>query len=301
MWQARHVQELLQARGRECAIEIIRTSGDKILDAPLAQFGGKGLFTREIEEALLERRIDLAVHSLKDVPAELPQQLMLGAVLKREDPRDVLVASPGTTLRTLTRGARVGTSSLRRQALLRNLRQDFEILPLRGNVDTRLRKLQEGEYDALLLAAAGLRRLGKEDVVSEWLDPERFCPAIGQGALAIECCEDSVEVRNLLRMLHDRNTADAVTAERALLRPLEAGCQAPIAAHATVSEHFLRLTAVVCSPDGKQIIRGERVIRRESLLPETAGEQLAEVLLAKGAREILAAIYGRPVAVPQIP
>jgi hydroxymethylbilane synthase len=301
LWQAHHIEQLLSAPDRGCSVEIIHTSGDRLLDAPLAQFGGKGLFTKEIEEALFDRHIDLAVHSLKDVPTELPDGLMLGAILKREDARDALVAAHGSSLLTLKAAARVGTSSLRRQAQLANLRPDVQIVALRGNVDTRLRKLDAGDYDALLLASAGLRRLGKADRVSEFLEPAEFCPAVGQGALALECRGDDEEVRSQLRRLHDRNTAECVTAERALLRRLEAGCQAPVAAHATASDRHLFLRALVCSPDGKQLVRGELGGDRHTTSPEHIGERLADDLLKRGAAEILASIYGKTVAVPQIP
>ena len=282
LWQARWVAAQLSGAGQECRIEIIKTTGDKITDVPLAKVGTKGLFTKEIEEALLDGRADLAVHSLKDLPTELPAGLVLAAVPLREDPRDAVV---GRKLADLPLGAKVGTSSLRRAAQLRQLRPDFQVESVRGNLDTRLRKLDEGQYDAILLAAAGLKRLGWGDRIAEILDPEKMCPAVGQGALAIETRAGSTAVA----MLDHADTHIAVMAERGVLGALGGGCQVPIGAYATVSEGRVHILAIVAAPDGTQVIRAEA----EGPATEAAeiGARLAADLLAKGARQILEAVY----------
>lgn len=266
--------------GAETHIEIIKTTGDKITDVPLAQVGGKGLFTKEIEEALLNGSIDLAVHSLKDMPTALPDGLILSAIPEREDPRDAWIGKP---LSDLHAGARIGTSSLRRAAQLHAMNRGFVIENLRGNVDTRLRKLDEGQYDAILLAAAGLRRLGLADRIDVMLDPELMCPAVGQGALAIETRDDNGIGRVFAEKLEHPPTRLAVTAERALLATLEGGCQVPIGAHAEVSGSDIDLRAIVASPDGKTMIRD----RMTGTDPVALGKSLGERLLASGAREIL--------------
>jgi len=287
LWQAHHIARILQQLGEETRLEIIRTTGDKITGVPLAQVGGKGLFTKEIEEALLAGAIDLAVHSLKDVPAELPEGLILAAFPEREDPRDALI---GKSLSDLQSGDRIGTSSLRRSAQLNSLSRGFVIEMLRGNVDTRLRKLDEGQYDSIVLAASGLRRLGWADRIREVLDPDVMCPAVGQGALAIETRDDGGRAREIARRLDHLNTRQAVTAERALLARLEGGCQVPIGAHATVGQTpaglsaMVDLRAIVASPDGTRVIKGS--LSGED--PAALGERLAEQLLQAGAREILA-------------
>src|ERR1019366_2637191 len=250
LWQARWVAAQLTAAGHPCRIEIIKTTGDKITDVPLAKVGSKGLFTKEIEEALLDGRADLAVHSLKDLPTELPEGLVLAAVPEREDPRDAVV---GRKLAELPPGARVGTSSLRRAAQLRQLRPDLQVESVRGNLDTRLRKLDEGQYDAILLAAAGLKRLGWGDRIAEILAPEQMCPAVGQGALAIEKRARFEKVA----LLDHADPHPAVMAERAVLAALGGGCQVPIGAYATVSEGHIRLLAIVAAPDGSRVIRAE--------------------------------------------
>lgn len=285
LWQAHWIQGQLAAGGRESRIEIIKTTGDKITDVPLAKVGTKGLFTKEIEEALLEGRADLAVHSLKDLPTELPDGLVLAAVPPRDDPRDALV---GRRLADLGMGARVGTSSLRRAAQLRQIRPDLEIQSVRGNVDTRLRKLDEGQFDAVLLASAGLRRLGWAERIAEILEPDVMCPAVGQGALAIETRPDGVG-HDACLALNDAATQIAVTAERAALRTLGGGCQVPIGVYATVVYSRLHLTAIVASPDGGQVIHA----RAEGAATdaESLGRALGEDLLARGAREILQAVY----------
>ena len=282
LWQARWVAAQLSAAGQECRIEIIKTTGDKITDVPLAKVGTKGLFTKEIEEALLDGRAHLAVHSLKDLPTELPEGLVLAAIPEREDPRDAMV---GRTLANLPLGAKVGTSSLRRAAQLRQLRPDLQVESIRGNLDTRLRKLDEGQYDAILLAAAGLKRLGWGDRIAEILSPEQMCPAVGQGALAIEARAGFEGVA----MLDHADTRTAVLAERGVLGALGGGCQVPIGAYATVSEGRVHLLAIVAAPDGTQVIRAEA----EGPCAEASliGASLAAELLTRGARQILEAVY----------
>jgi hydroxymethylbilane synthase len=287
LWQARWIQARLQSFGLESRLQIIHTTGDKITDVALSKVGTKGLFTKEIEEALLDGSIDLAVHSLKDMPTELPAGLILSAIPEREDPRDALV---GLRLENLARGAHVGTSSLRRAAQLRVLRPDLEISDIRGNLDTRLRKLDEGKYDAIVLASAGLRRLGWENRITELLDPVVMCPAVGQGALAVETRDDSGEAREVCRRLEHAETRIAVTAERAVLASLGGGCQVPIGAHATLDGTMIRIRAIVVSPDGTQVIRKES----SGHAGEAAalGKALGDELLAEGGAKILAAVYG---------
>jgi hydroxymethylbilane synthase len=279
--------------GLAVRLERIRTTGDRLSEGPLGPAGGKGLFVKEIEEALLEGRIDLAVHSLKDVPAELAAGLILGAFPRREDPRDVLVARTGAALDALPEGGAVGTGSLRRQAQLLNLRPDLKVVPIRGNVDTRLRKLDAGEVDAIVLAAAGLRRLGLDTRITEFLPPERLVPAIGQGALAIELRERDLagHVGAAVRHLDHAETRAAVLAERAFLRRLGGDCQTPVAAHAVIDAGRLALRAVVASADGARSVRGET--GGDALRAEVLGAALAEDLLARGARAILDALHAR--------
>jgi hydroxymethylbilane synthase len=293
IWQA----EWIQARLREIApaltvtLQRIKTSGDKILDVPLAKIGGKGLFVKEIEEALLQRDIDLAVHSMKDVPTVLPDPLEILCVPAREDVRDALISREGVTLDRLPPGARIGTSSLRRQSQLLHYRPDLHIVMLRGNVETRLRKLKHGDYDAIVLAAAGLRRMGWEGEVTEYLSLDISLPAIGQGALAIEGRRDDQFVRALLSKLNDPTTHTAVTAERALLDRLQGGCQVPIAAHATIEQNRLSLAGLVSSTDGKTLIRD--AVAGDVSEARTLGIRLAEQLLAAGGDVILRDIYGQ--------
>lgn len=291
LWQAHWVEARLRELGHSAEIEIIRTTGDKITDVALAQLGAKtgtkGLFTKEIEDALLEGRVDLAVHSLKDMPTELPLRLALTAIPVREDAHDALL---GCELAELPKGARVGTSSLRRAAQLRATRPDLEIESLRGNLDTRIRKLDEGRYDAIVLAAAGLKRMGWADRIAELIPFETMCPAVGQGALAIETRSDGGDGESAVRKLEDVDTRAAVTAERALLGQLGGGCQVPIGAHAEIRGETLSMRAVVVSPDGSVMVR------RESAGPaidaERIGAELAQELLAAGAEEILEVVYG---------
>jgi hydroxymethylbilane synthase len=291
-----HQSEWVQARLKELAPHVtvtlrrIQTSGDKILDVPLAMIGGKGLFVKEIEEALLSGEIDLAVHSMKDVPTELPEGLDLLCIPFREDPRDALISRDGRMFKDLPHGARVGTSSLRRQSQLLQARPDLSISMLRGNLDTRLKKLREGQFDAIVLAAAGLRRLGWEREITEYLAPEISLPAIGQGALGIEGRGDDLFLRSLLSGLEHAPTRTMVLAERALLHRLQGGCQVPIAAHATLNGSDVTLEGLVASVDGKEIIRD--MVRGTVADPQSMGIELAERLLARGGEKILQAIYG---------
>jgi hydroxymethylbilane synthase len=284
LWQAHWVQQQLSALGYPSRIDIVKTTGDKITDVPLAQVGTKGLFTKEIEEALLDGRADLAVHSLKDLPTELPAGLVLAATPAREDPRDALV---GGHLADLPVGAKLGTSSLRRAAQLRNVRPDLCIEPVRGNLDTRLRKLDAGQYDAIVLAAAGLKRLGWEDRIAEILSPDVVCPAVGQGALGIETRAPG---HPACQLLNHAPTQSAVTAERALLAALGGGCQVPVGAYATVAGDRLSIQAVVVSPDGRHMVRD----RSEGTVTDALriGRELGEALLAAGADTILESVYG---------
>jgi hydroxymethylbilane synthase len=292
LWQARHVAARLEAAhpGLSVRLEVIKTTGDKILDVPLAKVGGKGLFVKEIEEALGARKIDLAVHSLKDVPATLPFGLEIGAVCVREDPHDAWLSRKGERFAETPLGARVGTSSLRRQSQLLALRPDLVLEPLRGNVDTRLRKLDEGRYDAVVLAAAGLRRLGFAARIQEILPATVMLPAIAQGALGIEVRVDDEAIHELLRLLHDPATAVCVGAERAFLKRLGGGCQVPIAGHATLEGDRLHLRGLVAWPDGHALVRGEREGAAEDA--EEIGRALAEELLARGAGRILDELQG---------
>src|SRR5690348_10262158 len=297
LWQANHIAALLREQGHRVELEIIRTTGDKITDVSLAQVGTKGMFTKEIEEALAEGRVDLAVHSLKDLPTEVPPGFELAAITRREDPRDVLLSQKHDGLSHLPQGARVGTSSLRRQAQLKVVRPDLEIQPLRGNVDTRLRKLESGEFDAIILAAAGLRRLGRTELVREFIPAETMCPAAGQGALGIEIRAGESTTRQHLRFLDDAAARIATSCERALLHQLGGGCQVPIGAFAEARGQSLHLTAVVAHPDGSRVLREAQ----EGAGPEKLAAAVANALLARGAQEILQEVYGSAVAAPQQP
>ena len=282
-WQAESVRKkLFAATGMEAEIVIIKTSGDKMPQAPLTQIGGKGIFIKELEEALLEESIDLAVHSVKDVPTDIPSRLVFPAVCRRDDVRDCLV---GSMLANLRHGARVGTSSLRRQAQLKHLRPDLDLRDLRGNVDTRLRKVESGEYEAVMVAKAGLDRLGLSQRISEVLSPEVCMPAVGQGAIAVECRLKDTEAGNLLAPLDDAETRTAIIAERALLAALQGGCQVPLGAWARIERGELLLDACVCSVDGVQYVK-----QRATSPPEQAaqlGEHMAQVLIEAGAQSIL--------------
>lgn len=271
-------------------LQKIQTSGDKIVDVPLAKIGGKGLFVKEIEEALLAGDIDLAVHSMKDVPAQLPKGLEILCVPPREDPRDALISRNGVRFADLPRGARIGTSSLRRQSQLLHARPDLRIAMLRGNLDTRLKKLKDGQFEAIVLAAAGLRRLGWAHEITEYLDPSLCLPAIGQGALGIEGRSDDDFVRSILHRLNDEATQTTVTAERALLHRLEGGCQVPIGAHATLLQGQVLLEGLVATVDGKTVIKDQ--VQGNSHDAHALGVALAERLLAQGADKVLGDIYG---------
>jgi hydroxymethylbilane synthase len=299
LWQANWVKGQLESRNSGLTVELVRivTKGDKILDVPLAQVGGKGLFVKEIEDALLDRRTDIAVHSMKDVPTELPAGLHLPVICEREDPRDAWFSRGEGGLGDLPPEARVGTSSLRRQTQLRAVRPDLVFENLRGNVDTRLRKLAEGEYDAIVLAAAGVRRLGFEERITEYLDTELMLPAIGQGAVGIECREEDPETNALIAPLRHDPTWTAVIAERAFLATLEGGCQVPIAAHAVLDQGRVELRGLVGSLDGKTLIRGQRSGGIDEA--EYLGQDLAEELLDRGAREILEEVYQLNALSPQ--
>jgi hydroxymethylbilane synthase len=290
LWQARHVRDRLITADPSLEVElsVIKTKGDKILDVPLAKVGGKGLFVKEIEEALLRRDVDLAVHSMKDVPAEIGPGLVIAAVTSREDPHDVLVTrDPGVGLMSLPRGARVGTSSLRRTCQLHAQRPDLVMFPLRGNVDTRLAKLDAGEAEALVLAAAGLVRLGHEARITERLPFSISLPAIGQGVLALETREGDRDVRARVRAcLHDPVSDACVLAERAFLARLGGGCQTPIAAHAVLADATLTLEGLVGDPSGQEILRDRAL--GPAAQAAALGHALAETLLARGADAILA-------------
>jgi hydroxymethylbilane synthase len=292
LWQAEWVKAELEAKypGMTVTLTKIKTTGDKILDVPLAKVGGKGLFVKEIEEAMLEGEIDIAVHSMKDVPTFFPDGLHLSAITKREDARDALLSRNNVKFNDLPAGANVGTSSLRRQAQLMSIRPDFVIHQLRGNVDTRLRKLKEGRYDAIILAAAGVTRLGLAGHVSEYLSTELSLPAIGQGALGIECRVDDRELNDLISFFNHADSRVCVTGERALLRRLEGGCQVPIACYGRMKDGKLDLAGLVGSVDGKRIIRD--TIEGEPEKAEKLGVSLAEKLLSRGADVILREVYG---------
>jgi len=296
LWQAVHIQSELQKRHPGASIELntIKTTGDKILDVPLAQVGGKGLFVKEIEEALLLREADIAVHSMKDVPTEFPEGLHLAVICAREDPRDALISRIRTSqslIRTfgeLPQGAKIGTSSLRRSCQLLSVRPDLNIMQLRGNLDTRLRKLDEGQFDAIILAAAGVKRLGLQDRITEILPLEVSLPAIGQGAIGIECRTDDARTGALIAPLHHPDTALRILAERALNHRLHGGCQVPIAGHATLNGDRLHLSGLVGDPDGSRTLRAQA--EGQSMEAEAVGAAVADALLAQGADLILHAL-----------
>ena len=297
LWQANYISSLLRERGHEVELEIIRTTGDKITDVALAKVGTKGMFTKEIEEALAEGGIDLAVHSLKDLPTELSAGFEIAAVTTRENPRDVFCSRKYQNIDDLPKRALVGTSSLRRQAQLKAVRPDLDIHPLRGNVDTRLRKLDAGECDAIILAAAGLNRLGKTELVRQIIPAEVMCPAAGQGALGIEIrAGDSITQQHLV-FLDDSAARISTACERALLNKLGGGCQVPIGAFAEVHDGHLHLQAIVADPDGSKVLRESR----EGSDPVLLGESVGETLLRRGGDAILEQVYGQGLAVPQQP
>ena len=297
LWQANHISALLRASGHEVEIEIIHTTGDKITDVALAKVGTKGMFTKEIEEALAAGHVDLAVHSLKDLPTELPKGFEIAAITERQDPRDAFCSRHYSKIEDLPKGARVGTSSLRRQAQLKAIRPDLDVHPLRGNVDTRLRKLEQGDYDAIILASAGLKRLGKTELIKQIIPAEIMCPAAGQGALGIEIREGDTKTSELLAFLNDYNARAATTCERALLNSLGGGCQVPIGAFAEVCDGKLHLESIVADPDGTKLLRDSR----DGSDPVRLGNEAGASLLKCGGDAILEAVYGRGLAVPPQP
>lgn len=293
LWQANHIRDCLmeQDSSLTVSLDVIRTKGDIITDVPLAKVGGKGLFVKEIEEALLSGRADLAVHSMKDVPMSLPEGLLLGCVPKRDDPSDCFLSWKYPDLDRLPMGARVGTSSLRRQAQLLNLRPDLQIEPLRGNIDTRLSKLADGNYDAIILATAGLFRMGLHAPFMTPLDVNKFIPAVGQGALGIECRESDYNLLVRLASLEDRHSRVCVSSERAFMKTLDGGCQVPAAAYAVMTdEENMRIEGMVAEPDGSVVLRAVR--EGDASLAEELGRELAADLIENGARTILEKVTG---------
>ncbi len=290
LWQSNYIADCLRAKYTSCQVDLHKfvTKGDKILDVPLAKIGGKGLFTKELELALLEGKIDLAVHSLKDMPTQLPEGLTLAVITERANPQDALVSNTYTSFAQLPQGAVVGSSSLRRKAQLLAARPDLVIKDLRGNVDTRLRKLDDGEYDAIILAAAGLMRLGYEDRIKEILPMEVCLPAVGQGALAIECRADDVETLEMLAFLNDVPTAQATSGERAFLGLVEGGCQVPMGVHGIVTDGIIELQGVIASLDGKRVLKDSITGSAENSVE--LGKTLGKQMLAAGGEDILADI-----------
>ena len=291
LWQAEHIRARLEEMHKDLKVELVKfvTQGDKILDTPLAKIGGKGLFVKELEAALLDGRADLAVHSMKDVPMQLPEGLTLAVICEREDPLDAFVSNTYASFAELPLGAKVGTSSLRRKCQILKARPDLEIIDLRGNVGTRLSKLDDGQYDAIILASAGLKRLGLHDRIRHTIQPELSLPAVGQGALGLECREDDQEVLDLILPLLHQETDVCVRAERAFNAYLEGGCQVPIAGYATLNDGKISIEGRVGSVDGQVLLKAEF-----SAQPEDAvklGEQLAQELLAQGAGELLKALH----------
>ncbi|MBW2467091.1 MAG: hydroxymethylbilane synthase [Deltaproteobacteria bacterium] len=291
--QSTWVKNQIEAQHPDVTVKLVRivTKGDKILDVPLAKVGGKGLFVKEIEEALLRRDVDLAVHSMKDVPSELPEELHLGIIPLRENPHDAFISNNYASLNELPYGATVGTSSLRRRAQLAALRPDLDIVDLRGNLDTRLRKLDEGQFEAIILAAAGLNRLGMSSRATGYFTAKEMLPAVGQGALGIELRKDDAELLDGLSFLNDENTTIAVTAERSFLFRLEGGCQVPIGAFAEVENGTVELTGLVASIDGKTVLKES--MQGPSVEAWELGTSLADKLLDQGGREILKEVYGQ--------
>ena len=296
LWQAEHVRERLRALYPDCVVELLglTTQGDRTLDQPLAEIGGKGLFIKELEQAMADGRADLAAHSLKDVPMDIPQGFTLAAIMAREDPRDAFVSLNYRSLDELPEASSVGTSSLRREAQLRERYPKLRVEPLRGNVNTRLHRLDQGNHAAIVLAAAGLKRLGFADRIAAMLDPEESLPAIGQGALALECRADRHDVIAALATLADSSTTLATTAERAFGRTLAGDCRTPLAAYAMERDGALWLRALIASRDGKQVLRGERAVRvADTEQARALGEALGAEFLARGAKAILGATEER--------
>jgi hydroxymethylbilane synthase len=295
-WQADHIAAELRDHGHQVSIEILVTTGDRVQRAPFMQVGTKGMFTKEIEEALADERIDLAVHSLKDLPTELSEEFILAAIPKRADPHDAFVSVRHKNFAALPSGAVVGTSSLRRQAQLRALRADLDIRELRGNVDTRLRKLHQAQYDAIILAAAGLDRLGLAADVKELFSPQQMCPAAGQGALAIECRTNDNATRAVVSALDDPAAHFAVLVERAALATLGGGCHLPVGVYCAPASNGWNVMGVVARPDGSAILREQMELKQERPSAEDTGRAMADRLLARGAAEFLAAAETAPPA-----
>ena len=293
LWQANFVSAQLKHYHPDLEIELVTmtTQGDKILDTPLAKVGGKGLFVKELETGMLEGRADIAVHSMKDVPVDFPPGLHLAVICEREDPRDAFVSNNYASLDDLPQGARLGTSSLRRQSQIAAFRPDLKIIDLRGNVNTRLKKLDDGEYDAIILAAAGLKRLEFEERITQFIETDVCLPAIGQGAVGIECRSDDARVHNLIAPLNDNKTQIRVTAERAMNERLQGGCQVPIAGYAEFEKGLIMMRGLVGQVDGKKIIRGDIAGPAENA--EELGIVLAEDLLSRGADKILKELYDK--------
>ncbi len=288
LWQANHVKDLLLEEYNDLEIElkIIKTTGDKIDQTPLSEIGGKALFLKEIEDQLLDQKVHLAVHSMKDVPTVLPKGLKLAAILKREDPRDVFVSEKYTHLNELPKKAMIGTSSLRRKAQLLHWRRDLEIVPIRGNVDTRLKKIKTENLSGIILASAGMTRLGFTSQITEYIESDFMLPAVAQGAIGIEIRENDDEIAALVKCLNDQNTETCVVAERAFLKTIEGDCQSPVAAHATLTSHGqIFLEAMISSLDGYDVVRKTQL--GPSVAPGLLGEQLALKILSEGGREIL--------------
>ncbi len=287
LWQANLAKKQLEEEygDLKVSIKVIKTTGDKYRKTPLAEIGGKALFIKEIEEQVLKKKIHIGVHSMKDVPVDLPKGLIIGAILKREDPRDVFVSKKYDSLLHLPKKAKVGTGSLRRQAQLKSFRPDLEVVPIRGNIETRLKKLSSGDLDAIVLASAGLTRLGLTSKITEYLPTTLMLPAVGQGAIGLEVREDSHDVRRLIDFMNDIETANCVIAERAFLKGMEGDCQAPIAGFAEIDGQNLKVTGMVATVDGRELLRD----RLEGNIREAAsiGTQLAKALFGQGAREIL--------------
>ncbi|MBL8264943.1 hydroxymethylbilane synthase [Steroidobacter sp.] len=294
LWQAEHVATLLRTKHPGLTVELVpmTTQGDRILDRPLADIGGKGLFIKELELAMAEQRADIAVHSMKDVPSEMPPGFALVAMLTRADPRDAFVSSRFKSFNDLPQGARVGTSSLRRQCQLKHARPDLELITLRGNVDTRLRKLDEGHYDAIILAAAGLIRLGLQSRIAEYFTPDRSVPAVGQGIIGIECRSDDARNIEYVHALNDTQAWQCCLAERAFAQRLEGSCQSPIAGFATLNGTQLQLHGVIGAPDGSEMYRGSQLGTIADA--EQIGVRLAEALLKDGAEQLLERLRQEP-------
>jgi hydroxymethylbilane synthase len=291
MWQAEHVKAALEAAHPGIKVELLgmTTKGDRILDTPLAKIGGKGLFIKELEVGMLEGTADIAVHSMKDVPVEFPEGLELAVIMEREDPRDAFVSNNFDSIDALPEGATVGTASLRRQCQIQARRPDLKITPLRGNVNTRLSKLDNGDYDAIILAAAGLIRLGFSDRIRAFIEPDESLPAIGQGAIGIECRSDDERIKAFIAPLHHSETSTRLAAERAMNERLNGGCQVPIAGHATLDGEALTIHGLVGEPDGSKIIRASRSGPTSEAI--SLGTAVADELLEKGADAILKKLY----------